>query len=70
VTLAAEISFVELPALMYVLALAIFVATVLLLLIPDSHWGNRTTRAAMALSASLVPTNPEVFGILPETRRD
>jgi hypothetical protein len=64
VTLAAEISFVELPGLMYVFALAVFVATVLLLVIPESRWGDRTTRAAMALSASLVPTNPEVFGIL------
>jgi hypothetical protein len=64
VTLAAEISFVHLPGLMYVFALAVFVATIVLLVVPESRWGDRTTRAAMALTASLVPTNPEVFGVL------
>jgi hypothetical protein len=64
VTLAAEISFVQLPGLMYVFALAVFLATVLLLVVPESRWGDRTTRGAMAASASLVPTNPEVFGVL------
>jgi hypothetical protein len=64
VTLSAEISFTELPGVMYVFALGVFVATVLLLVVPESRWGDRTTRAAMAASASLVPTNPEVFGVL------
>ena len=64
VTLAAEISFVHLPGLMYLCSLAVFVATVLLLVVPESRWGDRTTRSVMALSASLVPTNPEVFGVL------
>jgi hypothetical protein len=64
VTLSAEISFVSLPALMYFFALAIFVGTMLLLVVPESRWGDRATRAGMAFSASLVPTNPEVFGVL------
>jgi hypothetical protein len=64
VTLSAELSFVELPGVMYAFSLAVFVATVLLLVVPESRWGNRTTRGAMALSATLVPTNPEVFGVL------
>jgi hypothetical protein len=64
VTLSAEVSFAELPGVMYVFALAVFVATVLLLVLPTSRWGNRATRAAMAASAALVPTNPEVFGVL------
>jgi hypothetical protein len=64
VTLAAKISFVHLPGLMYVFSLGVFVATVLLLVVPESRWGDRTTRSVMALSASLVPTNPEVFGVL------
>lgn len=64
VTLSAELSFVHLPGVMYVFSLAIFVATVLLLVVPGSRWGDRTTRGAMAVSASLVPTNPEVFGVL------
>jgi hypothetical protein len=64
VTLSAELSFVHLPGVMYVFALAVFVATILLLVVPESRWGDRTMRGAMALSASLVPTNPEVFGVL------
>jgi hypothetical protein len=64
VTLAAELSFVHLPGLMYLFSLALFVATVLLLVVPESRWGDRITRSAMALSASLVPTNPEIFGVL------
>jgi hypothetical protein len=64
VALAAEISFMQLPELMYAFGLGLFVATVLLLLLPDSHWGNLTTRSAMAVTMALVPINPEVFGVL------
>jgi hypothetical protein len=64
VTLAAELSFVHVPGLMYLFSSAVFATTVLLLVIPDSRWGDRTTRSLMALAASLVPTNPEVFGVL------
>ncbi len=64
VSLSTAMSFTKLPELMYVFALAIFVATVLLLLIPESRWGNLTTRSLMAVSMALVPTNPEVFGVL------
>jgi hypothetical protein len=49
---------------MYAFALAVFVATVLLLLLPESRWGDLTTRSAMAITMALVPTNPEVFGVL------
>jgi hypothetical protein len=55
VTLSAELSFVHLPGVMYVFALAVFVGTILLLVVPESRWGDRTTLGAMALSASLVP---------------
>lgn len=44
VTLAAEISFVHLPGLMYVFSLVVFVATVLLLVVPES--GGATGRHA------------------------
>lgn len=64
VSLATAISFMDLPELMYVFALAVFVATVLLIILPESRWGDRTTRSAMAASMALVPTNPEVFGVL------
>ncbi len=64
VILCAAISFVHLPVLMYVCALLVFVVTILLIAIPDSRWGDWTTRAAMAVSAALVPANPEVFGVL------
>ena len=64
VALATEISFLQLPKLMYGFSLAVFVATLLLLLLPESRWGNFTMRSAMALTMALVPTNPEVFGVL------
>jgi hypothetical protein len=60
---ATEISFMQLPDLMYAFALAVFVAAVLLLF-PESRWGDLTTRSAMAITMALVPTNPEVFGVL------
>ena len=48
VALAADISFVHLPELMYAFASAVFVATVLLLVVPESRWGDLTTRSLMA----------------------
>jgi hypothetical protein len=62
--LAAELSFVRLPWIAYVLATAVFATTILMLVLPESWWGGRGTRAAMALSLSLVPVDPEVFGVL------
>src|SRR3954447_18698361 len=64
VTLGSAISFAHLPALMYVSATAIFVATILMLLIPDSRWGGLRTRCALAGLLALSPANPEVFGVL------
>ena len=62
--LAAQISFVHLPRLMYGFATLMFLATIALLVFPDSRWGSTKIRGAMAAAAALVPTNPEVFGIL------
>ena len=64
VALAADISFMHLPELMYAFALAVFVATVLLLVLPESRWGDLKMRSAMAVTMALVPTNPEVFGVV------
>jgi hypothetical protein len=64
VSLATWISFLQVPKLMYGFALAVFAATILLLLVPESRWGGLATRSAMAISMTLVPTNPEVFGVL------
>jgi hypothetical protein len=64
VALATNISFMQLPDLMYAFGFAVFVATVLLLLLPESRWGDLTTRSSLALTMALVPTNPEVFGVL------
>ena len=63
VTLATDLSFVHLPELTYIFATLVFMATILLLLVPESHWGDLTTRSAMAVAMALVPTNPEVFGV-------
>jgi hypothetical protein len=61
---AAKISIAQLPWLTYAFALLIFVATILMIIVPDSRWGDLKIRAGMAATATLVPTNPEVFGIL------
>jgi hypothetical protein len=63
VALAAEISFLQLPELLYAFASAVFLVTVLLLVLPESRWGDLTTRSAMAFTMALVPTRPEVFGV-------
>jgi hypothetical protein len=62
--IATKISIVQLPWLSYVFALLVFVGTILMIVLPDSRWGDLRTRAAMAAAAALVPTNPEVFGVL------
>jgi hypothetical protein len=64
VALAAQISVLHLPRLMYLFATLVFVGTVVMIVGPDSRWGGVRTRAAMAVTAALVPTNPEVFGVL------
>jgi hypothetical protein len=64
VPLAAEISFPNLPPLMYAFSTFVFLVTLLILLLPDSRYGDLPTRALMALTMSLAPVNPEVFGVL------
>jgi hypothetical protein len=64
VALSTDLSFLRLPGLMYVFAVCVFVATVLLLVRPDSRWGDLNVRSAMAFAMVLVPTNPEIFGVL------
>src|SRR4051812_6541305 len=63
-TLAAQVDFVHLPTLEYLFALVVFLTTFVLLLLPDSRWGDLRMRCAMALAAVLAPVNPETFGIL------
>lgn len=64
ITSAASISFVHLPRIEYAFALGVFLVTVLLLVVPASIWGGVRQRALMALAMVLVPTGPEVFGVL------
>jgi hypothetical protein len=45
-------------------ATAVFAVTVVIIVGPESRWGNLTTRCLMALGMALVPTNPETFGVL------
>lgn len=61
---AAKISIVQLPWLTYFFASLVFIATILMIVVPDSRWGDLKFRAAMAATAALVPTNPEVVGVL------
>lgn len=61
---AVKISIVQFPWLTYAFALLVFIATILMIVVPDSRWGDLKVRAAMAATAALVPTNPEVFGVL------
>lgn len=62
--LAAQISFVDVPTTSYVFASLVFAVTVVMLVVPDSRWGGLRIRTAMAMTTALVPTNPEVFGVL------
>ncbi len=64
VSLAGALSFAYLPELEMVLIVAVFVATLLLLLLPDSRWGSRKVRCLMALSLALIPINPEPYLVL------
>src|SRR4051812_29207243 len=63
-TLGAQFAMVHLPVFEYVCALLVYVGTMLLLLLPDSRWGDLRMRAAMVVAAVLVPVNPETFGVL------
>jgi hypothetical protein len=62
VAVAAWADFAHLPQIAYILTTAVFLATILLLLIPKSqlplYW-----RCALALLLVLTPTKPEVFGV-------
>lgn len=62
--LAASISFVHLPVLMSLMAAGVFALTVVILVVPDSRWGSRTTRSSMAFAMVLCPVGPEVFGVM------
>jgi hypothetical protein len=63
-TISASVSMAHLPILTYSAATGIFGATIVLLVVPESRWGDRMTRSAMAVTLALVPINPEVFGVL------
>lgn len=58
------LSFAHLPAVMYAGATAVFVVTLLLVLVPASRWGGLPSRVACAVLLVLVPVNPETFGVL------
>jgi hypothetical protein len=62
--LGAQISLTDVPTTSYISASLVFVVTVVMLVVPDSRWGDLKIRAAMAITMALVPTNPEVFGVL------
>ena len=59
----AWISFIHLPALLYVFATAVFAVTILLIVLPDSDFGDSHTMFAMAVALALCPVNPEVYGV-------
>jgi len=63
-TLSVQISFARLPVLMYVFATLIYLITISIIVFPESRWGDFRLRAAFAVCVTLVPTNPEVFGVL------
>ena len=62
--LAASVSFVHLPVLMSLLSAGVFALTVVILVVPESRWGSRSTKTLMAFAMVLCPVNPEVFGVL------
>lgn len=62
--LAATISFAHLPVLAFWMATAVFALTVLMLVVPDSRWGNQGTRVLVAFAMALCPASPETFGVL------
>jgi hypothetical protein len=64
VPLAASISFAHLPVLMFWFATGVFALTVVILVVPESRFGGRGTKALMALAMALCPVNPETFGVL------
>ena len=64
VALGATVSFTHLPLFASIAATVVFAVTILVVVLPESRWGNLTTRALMALGLALVPANPEVFGVL------
>lgn len=63
VATAGSVGFMQVPTVDLALALATFVGTVLILLLPDSDYGGTKLRALMVLALAAVPTAPEVFGI-------
>ena len=56
--LAASVSFAHLPVLMSLLATGVFALTVVMLVVPESRWGSRGTRALMAFAMVLCPVEP------------
>lgn len=63
VATAGSVGFMHVPVVDFALALATFVGTMLILLLPDSDFGGPKVRALMVLALAAVPTAPEVFGI-------
>lgn len=64
VPLSAALSAAHLPGLMYAFATLVFVGTIAAIVVPESRFGGRGVRTAMAISVALSPANPEVFGVL------
>lgn len=63
VSIAAAISFLHLPALEYLFCTLWYLATLALILIPNSRV-RLSWRVGLALLLALAPMNPEVFGVL------
>ncbi|MCR1782664.1 hypothetical protein KVF89_08985 [Nocardioides carbamazepini] len=64
ITIAAEISPAGMPVIEYAFATIVFLVTVAALVIPDSRWGDLRIRSLFAILLVLVPSDPEVFGVL------
>ena len=64
VPFAAWLSWEHLATLMYLLATGLFVATMCLIVLPESRWGGFGVRSAFALVLALTPVDPETFGVL------
>ena len=64
VSLSGSISVRYLPEVELLMMTAVFIVTVILLVLPRSVWGPRWARCLMALSLALVPINPEPYMVL------
>ena len=64
VSLSGSISVRYLPEVELLMMTAVFVVTLLLLVLPGSVWGPRWMRCLMALSLAVVPIDPEPYMVL------